>query len=127
MMKNNAQKKENATFDLAEGVLPSLKPEKYEWEKKFGFEPWHLTTLALIIDVAILLMYLFINAWINFQLPIGYCALFFNFSCCIISYILLKKKRWALNTIRFTKMINIVTVCISIIVLAITLFIDSIS
>ncbi|MGL4799659.1 MAG: hypothetical protein ACRCWY_09755 [Cellulosilyticaceae bacterium] len=126
-MKNTKAKKQHATFDLAEGTLPSLKKEAYDWEKKIPLrlEPWHLTTFALLLDVCILVMYFFINVGVSYQVPIGYCTLILNFSFCVLSYILLKKKHWPINVSRFTKMINVVALCITVIVLAITLLIDS--
>lgn len=128
MMKKVTKRSED-TFSLVQGELPVHTKEQYDWEtkQKFGFEPWHLATLVLIIDVCILCMYFFVNTFVQFQLPIGYGSLAFNFICLITSFILVKKKQWSLGTLRFSKLINTVALCITIVVLIMTIIIDSLA
>ena len=107
MKKNSSQTKE-VSFELVQGKLASTKKEKYDWakEKQYGLEPWHLTTVALILDVCVLLMYLFVNILVAYQIPIGFCVIVVNTLLILASFYLLKKKGYSQGTRRFSKTIN---------------------
>ncbi|MGL4362307.1 MAG: hypothetical protein ACRCSG_03380 [Cellulosilyticaceae bacterium] len=125
MKKNTKQKKQNISF--VEGTLPTNKRETFDWEKKSPriVEPWHLTTVALLINVMILLMYFFVMSFVEWQVTIGMLFVILNIILIVLSYVMLYKKQWSLPITRFTKMINVVAICITSIVLVITLILVS--
>lgn len=111
-MANHKHKMDKSSFELTKGTLPSLKKETYDWEKKdgFHFEPWHLTTVSLILHSLILLMYFFVNAFIDYQLMLGYIGIGISILCIVISMFMLKRKTWPIGTTKFTKLINHVAI-----------------
>ena len=116
--------KKNTVLSLEKGSLPKKeKKEVYEWEQKseYKLEPWHLSTLTLLGDVLILLMYMFLNIGVSYQLPIGVVFVLIGFILIGGSYYLLHSKKWSLPIIRYTKLINIVTLCIHVILTGLTL------
>lgn len=117
--------KKTISFDMVKGELKKNKKVQYEWETKpkYGIEPWHFSTATLIIDILILAMYLFVEKGIHLQIPIGYGGLILSVLGIIISYILLKTKSWSIGVTRYTNLINIVAICITSILLGLTLLI----
>lgn len=116
--------KKNTVLSLEKGSLPKKeKKEVYEWEQKseYKLEPWHLSTLTLLGDVLILLMYMFLNIGVAYQLPIGVIFIVVGFLFIIGSYYFLHTKKWPIPIVRYTNLINIVTLCIHIILTGFTL------
>ena len=117
--------KKMISFDMVKGKLKKSQKVQYEWEEKtkYGIEPWHFSTATLIIDILILAMYLFEEKGVHLQIPIGYGGLILSVLGIIMSYILLKTKSWSLGVTRYTNLINIVAICITSILLGLTLLI----
>lgn len=116
--------KKNTILSLEKGNLPKKdKKEVYDWEQqsKHTLEPWHLSTLTLLGDVLVLLMYMFLNIGVAYQLPIGVVFILLGFIFIIGSYYLLHTKNWPIHVVRYTKLINIVSLCIHIVLTGLTL------
>lgn len=116
----------DTTVSLVKGQLPPKeKKEVYDWEQKATrtLEPWHLSSIALIGDVLILIMYMFIDVGISYQLPIGLTGLIVGLLLIGISMYLTYKKKWSIGVLRYSKMINGVALCITLVLLGLTLFI----
>lgn len=117
--------KKNVSFDMVKGELPKMQKAQYEWEekKKHGLEPWHFSSVALIIDVLILAMYLFVDGFVQLQIPLGYTGLILSVLSIIASYLLLKQRTWSIGVTRYTGLINIVAILITFVVLGLTILI----
>lgn len=115
-------KQDKTSFELTKGHLPSSKKVFYSWETKHSFqwEPWHLTTLALVLDLFIMLMYLYMHLEHTLQLKISYGVLIFN-SCILVGSIWwLKSKPWGIGVRRFGALLNTVTCCITLVLVLFT-------
>ena len=125
-MKNNG--KDTNQFELIEGNLPKQKKITYDWETKktYGFEPWWLSTLVLLLDVFILYMYFFINVLVEAQLFIGYTLLILNSILIFMSFWLCHKKSWSQSAFKFSKLIQNVALCITVVVFIITFLLSPI-
>lgn len=116
----------NQEFELVKGKLPSTRKETFEWEKKakHGFEPWHLSCIALILDVLILCMYIFVDAFAYMQLTIGYVGFAINGLLLGTAYYLIKSKKWDISIIKFTGLINMTALCITTFLFLLTLLLS---
>ncbi|MEG0951716.1 MAG: hypothetical protein RSE96_07290, partial [Niameybacter sp.] len=68
------KKKQKETVTLVKGTLTTKEKKKmYDWEQtpSRALEPWHLSSIALIADLLILFMYMFLDVGIAYQIPIG--------------------------------------------------------
>lgn len=116
------KEKKHVSFDMVKGELPKEKKIHYEWEQtqKHGFEPWYLSFIALILDILILVMYLFVDEWVALQIPIGYTGLLLSVISIIVSYILLKKKTWSIGVARYTRLLNGTAIGITAVLIGLT-------
>jgi len=88
-------------------------------------EPWHFSTVSLTLDILILMMYLFVDQWIALQIPLGYTGLLLSVISIIMSYLLLKRKKWSISIIRYTQIINRLAIGITAIMILLTVFISA--
>ena len=124
------EEKKHVSFDVVKETLPKKKKVHYEWEKPQNhvLEPWHFSTVSLTLDVLILMMYLFIDQWIALQIPLGYTGLLLSvisIISIIMSYLLLKRKKWSISIIRYTQIINRLAIGITAIMILLTVFISA--
>lgn len=120
-------------FDLVNFKMPKEKSTQEDWEKntpsKRRFAPWHLTSLAIILDITIILVYLLANLSRFYLLFIGYSALVAAIICIVFSGWLIKKsdKPFSLGTIRISETMIwtsiFITIPIAILTLALTFLI----
>lgn len=121
------EEKKHVSFDVVKETLPKKKKVHYEWEKPQNhvFEPWHFSTVSLTLDILILMMYLFVDQWIALQIPLGYTGLLLSVISIIMSYLLLKRKKWSISIIRYTQLINRLAIGITAIMILLTVFISA--
>lgn len=117
------KEKKYVSFDMMRGELPKDKKIHYEWEQtqKRGLEPWHFSALALVLDVLILIMYLFVDQGVALQIPLGYAGLILSVISIIVSYLFLKRKQWSMGITRYTKLLNRTAIGITAAVIGLTL------
>lgn len=71
------------------------------------------------------MMYLFVDQWIALQIPLGYTGLLLSVISIIMSYLLLKRKKWSIGIIRYTQLINRLAIGITAIMILLTVFISA--
>ncbi|MGL4346103.1 MAG: hypothetical protein ACRCTE_12975 [Cellulosilyticaceae bacterium] len=117
-------KKTIEDIELVKGTIPKKTKETYDWEAKppRQFEPWHPTTLALILDVLVLVVYTFVNFTRNQLLTIGYSCHFLAIACIVLSYVMLKKQshKWTQATAKFSGLLNVTAIFITVAVTCLT-------
>lgn len=121
------KEKKHVSFDVVKGTLPKKKKVHYEWEKPQNhvLEPWHFSAVSLTLDVLILMMYLFVDQWIALQIPLGYTGLLLSVISIIMSYLLLKRKKWSIGIIRYTQLINRLAIGITAVMILLTALISA--
>lgn len=102
-------------IEIVKGDLPRKRDQTvYEWENtpKKQIEPWHLTSIALLLDVLVLAFYMFVDCTRTQLLILGYTSHFISILLIGISYLMLKntQKKWTQPVIKFSSMINL-TAC----------------
>lgn len=117
------EEKKHVSFDVVKETLPKKKKVHYEWEKPQNhvLEPWHFSTISLTLDVLILMMYLFVDL----QIPLGYTGLLLSVISIIMSYLLLKRKKWSIGIVRYTQLINRLAIGITTVMVLLTALISA--
>lgn len=113
-------------IELVKGNMPK-KGDKttYDWEpaRKKQLEPWHLTSISLLLDVLVLVVYSFVNFTRTQLLLLGYTSHLVAIGLIVLSYGMLKhpKKKWSQPVIKFSSMINMTAIFITAVVTLLTL------
>lgn len=109
--------KKSNEIELVKGTLEKEKKIIYDWETapKRGLEPWHLTTIALVLDVFVLAVYTFVNMTRNQLLTLGYTSHFLAITAIIVSYMMLKRSsaKWTQPVAKFSGMLNMTALFIT--------------